>query len=211
MKTIRLERAHKDDGLLYCAYCEKPIVKAYDCIGHHVIHLTEENVNDVEISLNPTNVVLVHHKCHNRIHGKLSYSRRSVYLVYGPPMSGKSTWVNDVRDKGDLVVDINAIWKCISGSDTDKDGRLKPNVFGIRDKLIEDIKYRRGRWNNAYVIGGYPLISERERLCKELGAEEIFVECDRDECIARLIECNERDTTEWTKYIDDWFCKYIAP
>ena len=71
-----------DDGQIICEHCGKPIVKAYDIIGHHIIELTEENVNDYDISLNPQNIKLVHHKCHNIIHNKLGYANREVFLVY---------------------------------------------------------------------------------------------------------------------------------
>lgn len=69
-RVLKLERTN-ENGDLICEYCGEPIVKAYDCIGHHTIELDDSNVNDAEISLNPDNVQLVHHKCHNRIHSKL--------------------------------------------------------------------------------------------------------------------------------------------
>lgn len=40
---------NKDDGLLYCEHCGKPIVKAYDIIIHHKVELTDSNVNDRSI------------------------------------------------------------------------------------------------------------------------------------------------------------------
>lgn len=211
MRMLRLERVDAD-GNIICAHCGEPIVRAYDCIGHHVIHLTEDNVNDAMISLNPDNIELVHHKCHNRIHEKLQFgaSMRHVYLVYGAPLSGKTTWVNDSKSVGDLVVDLDSIWQCVSGCERYvKPARLKANVFGIRDRLLEDVKYRRGKWSNAYVIGGYPLIGERERICRDIGAEEIFIDCSREECLYRLDMCDDgRNKEEWEKYISDWFRKY---
>ena len=79
MKIIRQERVN-ENGEIICAYCGKPIVKAYDCIGHHKVYLTEQNVNDAMISLNPENVELVHHVCHNRIHDKFGYKHKEIYL-----------------------------------------------------------------------------------------------------------------------------------
>lgn len=209
IQHIRHDRLN-GEGLIICEYCGKPIIKEYDCIAHHKIYLTEDNVNDYSISLNPDNIMLVHHKCHNIIHDKLSYRGRKVYMVYGAPMAGKETYVNGVKGDGDLIVNIDSIWQCVSGGDG-KPNRLKSIVFGIRDYMLDSIKYRRGKWNNAYIIGGYPLISERERLCKELGAEEIFIECSLDECLKRLEACEDRDKEEYTKYIFDWFDKYIPP
>lgn len=205
LKVLKLERLN-ESGELICAYCGKPIVRAYDCIGHHKIELTEDNYRDATISLNPDNIILIHHKCHNIIHNKLQHSRRSVYIVYGSPLSGKRTYVDSVKGVGDLVVDLDKVWDCIGG----RSGRLNAVAFGVRDYLLDCIKYRRGKWLNAYVIGGYPLISERERLAKELGAELIFIDTSKEICLQRLYD-TELDVDEWTKYIDDWWTKYTPP
>ena len=90
LKVIKLERLDAR-GNIICEHCGKPIIHKYDCIGHHKIHLTEENYLDHSISLNPDNIALVHHRCHNIIHNKLPYSGRQVFLVYGSPLAGKSS------------------------------------------------------------------------------------------------------------------------
>ena len=70
------------------------------------------------------------------------------------------------------------------------------------------VKYRVGKWDNCYIIGGYPLISERERLCKELGAREIFIDTPKEVCLQRLQECEDRDLSDYSKYIEDWWEKF---
>lgn len=209
IKQTRLD----DNGQIICEYCGKPIVKAYDIIGHHKIELDEENVNNYDISLNPDNIALVHHRCHNYIHDKLGHTGREVYIVYGAPLSGKTTWVKDNASEGDLIIDIDSIWECVSGLPRyQKPNRLKSVVFKVRDELIDCVKYRLGKWNNCYVIGGYPLQSERERLIKELGAREVFIECTQEECMVRLEKIEDgRDKEEWSKYIADWFARYSPP
>ena len=206
LECIKDERIN-DEGVLICEYCGKPIVRAYDVIGHHKIELTEENVNDYDISLNPQNIMLCHHSCHNRIHNKLGYANREVFLVYGAPLSGKSTWVKESMSAGDLVIDIDSIWQCISNlSRYEKPARLKSIVFKVRDTLLDTVKYRLGKWNNAYIIGGYPLQSERERLIKELGAREIYIDATKEECMRRLKEVEDgRNIEEWGRYIGEWF------
>ena len=210
VEAIRIERVN-EDGQLICEYCGKPIVRKYDAIGHHKVELTEENVNDFEVSLNPDNVVMVHHACHNRIHDKLGYSRREVYLVYGPPRAGKTTWVRENMTEGDLVVDMDNVWECVSGCERYvKPKRLNAVVFKVRDVLIDAVKYRLGRWHNAYVIGGYPLSSERERLCRELGAREVFIDATMEECIQRAEGMDKDSVEDWKKFIAEWFERYHA-
>lgn len=197
------------DGVLYCEHCGKPIIKAYDCIGHHKIELTEANVNDYSISLNPDNVMLIHHRCHNVIHERFGHERpKRVYIVYGPPYSGKSTFVRDSAGKEDLILDIDSIWQMISVNDRYiKPKRLMSNVFGVRDCILDMIRMRSGKWKNAYVVGGYPLAMDRQRLSDSLGAELIFIDESREVCLERAKAC---ERIGWEKYIDDWFRDYSA-
>lgn len=209
LEVIKMERVN-EEGQLICWHCGKPITDKYDCIGHHTIFLTEDNVNDTNISLNPNLIQLVHHKCHNKIHNKLGYTKREIFLVYGSPMSGKSTYVKTVAEPGDLIVDINNIWECISVNGVHAN-KVKSVVFTVRDRLLEAVKHRLGKWDNCYIIGGYPLISERERLCKELGAREIFIDTPKEVCMERLKVSEDRDQEEYKKFIEDWWRKYSPP
>lgn len=205
VKMLRLERVN-EDGYLICEHCGKPIVKAYDCIGHHKIHLTEENVDDVTVSLNPENVQLVHHRCHNDIHNRFGYDKKEVFLVWGSPLSGKSSYVKEVMSEGDLLLDIDRIWDCISNAGYVKPKRLQAVTFRLRDDIMDIIRTRFGRWNNAYIVGGFPLISERERLERELGARLIHINTSKEECLARLETLTDnRDKDAWRGYIDDWW------
>ena len=204
LKIIKSERLN-EEGQIICAHCGKPIIQKYDCIGHHLIFLTDENVNDAAISLNPKLIQLVHHRCHNLIHNKFGYVKKEIFLIYGSPLSGKTTYVDSVFTPGDLIVDMDSIFQMISGMPRyHKEKRLNEVAFGIRDYLMDSIKVRRGKWNSAYIIGGFPLISERERISKEYGARQIFIECSKEECLKRL-ENSDREKNEWKKYIEDWW------
>ena len=200
---IRIERADQD-GNVICAHCGKPITKKYDCIGHHKIELTEENVNDFQISLNPENVELIHFRCHNEIHGRFG-NRQQVFLVYGAPCSGKTTFVQEQANNDDLILDLDKIWEAICTSDREhKPNRLKANVFGIRDCIIDQIRTRTGMWRNAYIIGTYPLRTDRDRLCDMLNAQPIYIEASMKECMDRA------PNESWLAYISDWFMDYVS-
>lgn len=210
LQVLKMERID-NNGNIICEHCHKPIIKAYDCIGHHKIYLTEENYRDANIALNPDNIAFVHHRCHNFIHNKLAYGCGQVYIVYGAPLSGKTSFVNESMNWGDLVVDMDSIWQCVSGQKRyEKPKRLNAVVFGIRDNLLEAVRYRKGKWVNAYIIGGYPLKGERERLIDTMGAREVFIDTDKDTCLQRLYEANDRNIEEWTGYINTWFEQYAG-
>ena len=200
LRVMLMQERTNEDGELICAYCGQPIFHKYDCIGHHKTELTEENVNDYEISLNPDNIELIHFKCHNRIHERVEGYRRRVFLVYGAPCSGKSTFVKDNANEDDLILDVDRIWEAVCGCDKyHKPGRLKQNVFGIRDCMLDQIRTRTGNWRNAWVIGGYPLQTDRDRLCELLNAEPVYVEATKEECLLRA------NDDAWRGYIEDWF------
>ena len=113
LQVIKDERTN-EEGFIICEHCGKPIVQKYDCIGHHKQELTEANVNNYDISLNPDNVALVHHKCHNIIHERFGCYIRKVYIVHGAPCSGKTSFVESVANKDDIVLDMDSIWQMIS-------------------------------------------------------------------------------------------------
>lgn len=203
LEQLRQERTN-ENGELLCERCGKPILRKYDCIGHHVTELTEENVNDYDVSLNPDNVKLIHHKCHNEEHQRFGGFRQEVYLVYGAPCAGKTTWVHDIANADDLILDIDAIWECVSTSDRyHKPNRLKANVFGVRDCILDQIRTRTGQWRHAYVIGTYPLRSDRERMCALLGARPVYIEAERVECMERAHD------EKWREYVAEWFENFV--
>lgn len=191
-RIIMMER-RGPDGVLLCEHCGKPIVNAYDCIGHHTDELTEENVADPTVSLNPEKVVLVHHRCHNDIHKRFGVGAvkpdRRVFYVWGSPLAGKTTLVREAAGRDDLVVDMDAIYRAISTNPLHRNSPvLKDNAFMVRDCLLDQVKTRAGRWRNAWVIATEALATNRARMVDVLGAEEIHVDTDRATCIERANE-----------------------
>lgn len=205
--VIKAERLN-DMGLNICEHCGKPIIKAYDCIGHHKEPLTLMNVNNPEISLNPDNVQLLHHSCHNVIHNRFGlYQRQRVIIVHGSPLSGKTSFVESAKGDRDIVVDLDRLWSAITFEPLYvKNNYLKTNIFEVRNHLLDQIKTRRGQWTTAWVIGSYPKRGERERLAERLGAELIHIDTPKEECLERLAKVTDsREYSQWEQYINDYF------
>ena len=206
------DRANPKDGILYCEECGEPIIKLYECIGHHKQELTMQNVNDYSISLNPENVMLVHMHCHNAIHARFGFmAQKKVYYVYGAPCSGKSTFVRENKGNSDLVVDIDLLWWAVTGGALyDKPDALKTPVFALRDSLLDVVKTRAGRWQRAFVVEGGANKGARERRIAALGAEPIYIDTDKETCYKRLANDDTRAQVQqqWREYIDDWFMLY---
>lgn len=194
--------------------CERcgGIFKSEDIVGHHKVELTPENVHDKTISLNPVMIEILCRTCHDTEHNRFGRRKeKSVYLVYGPPLAGKKSFVRQQQHRGDLIVSMDTLYAAISGlPEYDKPDSLFGNVVRVHDQLIDNIKTRWGKWSTAWVIGGYADKFKRERTATDIGAELIFIEASKEECYNRL-ELDERlqyRKPEWRSYIDKWFEQY---
>lgn len=189
-----------------CQRCGKNILDFKYLIAHHKENITEENILNIKISLNPDNIEIICLNCHNKEHRRFG-NKHNVYIIYGPPLSGKNTMARGLYRYGDIVLDVDALWQAI----TMEGPYIKPsnarfNVFKLRDELLDQIKTRYGNWYDAYIIGGYPEKYNRERLAGELGAELIFCEATKEECIERAVRSGRPEA--WLKYIENWFDEY---
>lgn len=202
-EELILKRTNPEDGLIYDEITGKPIINKYDVILHHTIVLTESNVNDYDISLNEDLIQIVSHATHNAIHERFgNEGTRHIYLVYGAPGAGKSDYVRNVAGVHDLVLDLDNIYQCISINNRyENSRRLSKNVFMIRDLMLDMIKTRNGRFNNAYIVGGYPMEAERERIVNTIGAEEIFINKTIDECLMNVQDRPDK----YKDYVKEWF------
>jgi hypothetical protein len=114
--------------------------------------------------------------------------------------------------RGDLIVNMDQLYAAVSFLPFyDKPDNLLINVRGIHNQLLDNIKTRYGKWNNAWVIGGYADKYKRERLAEDLGAELVFCDISKEECLRRLKLDGDRQyrQDEWESYIDKWFNQYM--
>lgn len=196
-----------------CQQCGKLISNPLDLIGHHTpIEMTMENVHDANVSLNPDNIKIICRDCHDKDHHRFAHqNEHNVYLVYGSPLSGKMAFVKQTLHRGDLIVNMDSLYTAISLlPEYDKPNNLLSNVIAVRNLLIDNIKTRYGKWNDAFVIGTYPDKYQREYTAAELGAELIFCDVSKEECISRLNEDEAKRLykSEYKQYICDWFERY---
>lgn len=214
------------DGALYCEHCGKIILKSFNpnannnkgaVVYHHKIYLTNENVNDASISINPANIAVLHWQCHNAIHDRFNGTavkiERKVYIITGAACSGKTTFVRERMQTGDIVLDIDDIWQTVSGQPRYiKPNALKPIVFNMRLAIKEQIAKGAGGWRNAYIIESLPLATDRKREAERYKAhncEIITMEASREECLNRLYTMpNGRDIKAYEEYINNYFDDY---
>ena len=214
------------DGALYCEHCGKLILKSFNpneknnkgaIVYHHKKNLTNQNVNDASIAINTENIAVLHWQCHNIVHGRFNGTavaiERKVYLITGAPLSGKTTFVRERLQEGDIVLDIDDIWQMLSGQPRyTKPNSIKPAVFAARDAIKEQIQKGGGSWRNAYIIQSLPLATDRKREAEKYKAhncEIVTMEASREECLNRLYAMpNGRDIKDYERFINNYFDDY---
>lgn len=166
---------------------------------HHKVELTLDNIDDVNVTLNPDNIEVLCHDCHNAAHKRFGYTvgAKRVYLVYGSPCAGKTTYVNSVATRNDLIVDLDKIHRaiCICGL-YDKPDATKRVAFNVRDYLLDEVRTAtpRRKWQDAYIIGTYPDRIDRDMFVQDYGAELVHIDTSKEECIKRAYQDTERSS-----------------
>ena len=133
-----------------------------------------------------------------------------VYIIYGPPAAGKTTYVRQNKKANDLVVDFDLIKQAITmNRKTENAGKLHRVAEGIREYLYKEIETRSVECENAWVIGAFPKAAERQQLAERLNAELIFINTSYSQCISRAMKDDERTDKELQlRIIDKWFLNY---
>lgn len=219
-----------------CVHCGKPAEEV-----HHKIHLTPQNIGDKSISLNADNLVCLCKDCHfeqhklDREHASRYYNdkkkhirivnddgtyfdengmlcMRNVYIVYGCPRSGKTTYVRNHKEVHDVVIDVDAIIGALQLSDDRYvDNNLQFLALDIRDYLISELEKKNRNFDckNVWIIGGFPDANQRNELAKRLNAKTIFIECSFEIAEQRAKESNLYNDSKYSAYVvKEWFKKY---
>ena len=75
-------------------------------------------------------------------------------------------------------------------------------VGGLEDALV--LAGRLAEGGDAWIIGGYPQLMERQRLIDRMDAREVFIDTPKEICEARARERNGK----WPFYVADWWGKF---
>lgn len=203
-QAIRLRALERDFYLCQPCLRERRITKA-DMV-HHIVPIKQDWSRRLDLS----NLESICISCHNKIHGNQQPAITPVTLVCGPPGSGKTTYVKERMQPGDLVVDMDAIYSALSGLPWyNKPPELLPFVAAARDAVIERLQ-RPSNVRHAWVIATAPKKAEREELRRKLQAEVIILDVSAEECKRRIRQDLRRaeQAVGWDLLIDKWWEEY---
>lgn len=110
-----------------------------------------------------------------------------VYLIYGAPCSGKTTYISEHSKRGDLICDVDFIYEAISGENPhDADLYIHEIALMLQKELVNIIRERKGNWNNAFVVSIANTPEKVDEMKKCINADEcIFVDTPYEICIER--------------------------
>ncbi len=199
-----------------CARCGE-IFELGELRPHHIIELTLDNIDDINITLNPQNIEVLCEDCHNAQHHRFGHTvgQKHVYLVHGSPFAGKQMYVASVATRNDLIIDLDKIHRslCVCGL-YDKPDATKRVAFDVRDHLLREARTASGRraWQDAYIIGTYPSPIDREEIMREYLAEPVHMDTPKEECIKRVYQDIQRPTVQEAAvgWIEKYWQRYRA-
>lgn len=190
--------------------------------GDHIIELSDGGA-----PLDQTNIMLLCGSCHttktaaarkireakkepNAI--RYAHTRMDITLVCGPPRAGKNTYVTGNMRKGDLVLDLDAIWAALSLTPS-HEAPESNFVFACeaRDAIYARIAQGSPQpGHRGWIISQAPTSRQRHDLSEKVGATRIVIIATPEaECIRRLSSSNDpRPHGEMQQAIQRWWSEY---
>ena len=132
-------------------------------------------------------------------------------IVTGPPGSGKTTWVNENKQSGEIVLDLDAIKAALLGEEHFHSQIDSATVDILRDirKVIYHAISRNALSQKAYIITTEADAVELKVLGETLNADIKVMDTDKETCKARVAADSTRtEKTVFYRLIDEWFEKW---
>lgn len=131
------------------------------------------------------------------------YVGAGMKLVLGAPGSGKTTWVRERIQAGQIAVDVDLLFSALTMRPVyDKPAVSVGRVLDARDILIEELR-------PDYVISSDPTAKYRELMRAQYGAEVVVLETAADECKRRIEgDIRREGLADWPTLVDAWWANY---
>jgi hypothetical protein len=132
-------------------------------------------------------------------------------IVCGAPASGKSAWIRQTAQAGELLIDLDVIASQMAGSPLhrwDRDKYLTPAIRA-RNEMLGDIGRPTDRWHRAWLIVSEPKPDNRQWWADKMKPERIVVlETPPAECILRARKDADRNLPRTIEAIGRWWEAY---
>lgn len=137
---------------------------------------------------------------------------RNVHIVYGPPSSGKTTYVNEHARPGDITIDWDKLAQD-AGSPKTHDHAREYAQAASRRRMELEREVERMTTGTAWIIRTLPNPQDREDIAERLQADLIRCDPGGNECIRRAHEAGRPPSTDeliirW--YATDWGARALT-
>jgi len=136
--------------------------------------------------------------------------KKNVFIIWGAPASGKTTYVREHKGKYDIVVDLDYLAAALSMSSDvqDKNSDAFFLALDVRNLLYDLIAERKYNFEAVWIVTMLPEKDKRIRLQQKLKAELIHIDTGKEECLLRArTDGSRRDKQTQYKIIHDYFEK----
>lgn len=133
----------------------------------------------------------------------------ALWIVIGPPAGGKSTWVNDRANPGDIVIDYDRIASALTAVGAEAHGHKRPLAtvaFRAREAAIGEA-LRHVATHDVYIIHSVPKPAAMERY-RKAGAEVVTVDPGREVAEAR---CRAERPETYMDGVKRWYASGLRP
>jgi hypothetical protein len=128
-----------------------------------------------------------------------------ITVVSGPPCVGKSTYVREQAEPGDVIVDFDAVAATLGSPVTHGHDPVFLAVATAACRAVIDVVMR-GLDRPAWIIDA-DLHPMRKRIYTEVGARFIALSADPDELHRRADEAGRPEV--WHELIDGWWMRRV--
>lgn len=135
-----------------------------------------------------------------------------VTIVTGPPGAGKTTYVQQHAQWGDLILDVDALYSALSGLPWyEKPSALLPFVLDARDAVLNRL-LRESELRQAWLITSEADQAELQRLKARYNARLLVLEVEPAECLRRITADPRRANLahHWSSLIARWWETYTS-
>lgn len=127
-----------------------------------------------------------------------------IYIVYGPPLSGKSTWVKNNKSKNSLIFDYDYLMSALSGLELyNWNLNLNYLINKLAYKILNEMINNKKIENCFLIVTNINIFIMVKLLFKNYKIIKMMT--SKEDCLKRLEQDERENYNIFEREINDWF------